>query len=40
MAELSLLWCKASRQLTKMIAGLVGKGVAEQAAGALAWFMA
>ena len=39
MAELSPLWCKASRQLAKIICGVLGKGVPEDAAGTLTWFM-
>ena len=39
MPALSPLWCKPSRQLAKMICGVVGKGVPEAAAGTLAWCM-
>ena len=39
MPELIPLWSKASRQLAKMICGVLGKGVPEEATGALAWFM-
>jgi hypothetical protein len=39
MPPLSPLWCKLSRQLAKIICGVVGKGAPEDEGGALAWFM-
>ena len=39
MPELRPLWCKASRQLAKMIWGVLGKGVPEEWADGLGWFM-